>query len=98
VAPIAASLIQLAISRSREFAADEEGARICRKPWALADALEKLEYGNSHYRPRVSDVQAKESSAHMFIVNPLKGGSIQSLFRTHPVTDERVKRLRAMRF
>ncbi|MPN37108.1 Protease HtpX [bioreactor metagenome] len=98
VAPIAATLIQLAISRSREFAADEEGAKISRKPWALADALEKLEYGNSHYRPRVSDVQAKESSAHMFIVNPLKGGSIQSLFRTHPVTEERVQRLRAMRF
>ena len=98
VAPIAATLIQLAISRSREFAADAEGASICRKPWALASALEKLEYGNSHYKPSVSDVQAKESSAHMFIVNPLKGGAIQSLFRTHPVTEERVKRLRAMRF
>ncbi|AYK15044.1 MAG: zinc metalloprotease HtpX [Methanosarcina flavescens] len=97
LAPIAATLIQLAISRSREFAADAEGASICRKPWALADALEKLEYGNSHYRPSISDVQAKESSAHMFIVNPLKGGAIQSLFRTHPVTDERVRRLRAMR-
>ncbi len=98
VAPIAATLIQLAISRSREYAADAEGASICRKPWALADALEKLEYGNSHYTPKVSDVQAKESSAHMFIVNPLKGGTIQSLFSTHPVTEERVKRLRAMRF
>ena len=72
VAPIAATLIQLAISRSREFAADAEGASISRKPWALASALEKLEYGNSHYKPRVSDVQAKESSAHMFIVNPSK--------------------------
>jgi heat shock protein HtpX len=98
VAPIAATLIQLAISRSREYAADAEGASICRKPWALANALEKLEYGNSHYTPKVSDVQAKESSAHMFIVNPLKGGTIQSLFSTHPVTEERVKRLRAMRF
>jgi len=98
VAPIAATLIQLAISRSREYAADAEGASICRKPWALASALEKLEYGNSHYSPKVSDVQAKESSAHMFIVNPLKGGAIQSLFSTHPVTEERVKRLRAMRF
>ena len=98
VAPLAATLIQLAISRSREYAADEEGALICRKPWALADALEKLEYGNSHFKPSVSDVQPKESSAHMFIVNPLKGGMIQSLFSTHPVTDERVKRLRAMRF
>jgi heat shock protein HtpX len=98
VAPIAATLIQLAISRSREYAADAEGASMCRKPWALASALEKLEDGNSHYKPSVSDVQAKESSAHMFIVNPLKGGAIQSLFRTHPVTEERVKRLRAMRF
>jgi len=98
VAPLAATLIQLAISRSREYAADEEGALICRKPWALADALEKLEYGNSHFKPSSSDVQPKESSAHMFIVNPLKGGMIQSLFSTHPVTGERVKRLRAMRF
>jgi heat shock protein HtpX len=98
LAPLAATLIQLAISRSREYAADAEGARICRKPWALADALQKLEYGNSHFKPGDSDVRAKENSAHMFIVNPLKGGAIQSLFRTHPVTDERVKRLRAMRF
>jgi len=98
LAPIAATLIQLAISRSREYAADAEGASISRKPWALANALEKLEYGNSHYKPRVSDVQAKESSAHMFIVNPLKGGAIQSLFSTHPATDERVRRLKAMRF
>ncbi len=98
LAPIAATLIQLAISRSREYAADAEGASISRKPWALASALEKLEYGNSHYSPRVSDVQAKESSAHMFIVNPLKGGAIQSLFSTHPATDERVRRLRAMRY
>lgn len=98
VAPIAATLIQLAISRSREYAADAEGASISRKPWALASALEKLEYGNSNYSPKISDVQAKESSAHMFIVNPLKGGAIQSLFSTHPATDERVKRLRSMRF
>jgi heat shock protein HtpX len=97
VAPIAATLIQLAISRSREFAADAEGAAISKKPWALANALEKLEYGNSHYSPKVSEVQAKESSAHMFIVNPLKGGTIQSLFRTHPVTEERVRRLKEMR-
>jgi len=98
LAPLAATLIQLAISRSREFAADEEGARISKKPWALADALEKLEYGNSHFRPSMRDVQAKETTAHMFIVNPLKGGALQSLFMTHPVTEERVKRLRAMRF
>lgn len=98
VAPIAATLIQLAISRSREYAADAEGARICKKPWALADALQKLEYGNSNYKPSISDVQPRESSAHMFIINPLKGGTIQSLFSTHPATEERIKRLRAMRF
>src|SRR5664279_2449151 len=55
LAPLAATLIQLAISRSREYAADEEGAIICRKPWALADALEKLEYGNSNFKPSISD-------------------------------------------
>ena len=98
VAPLAAAVIQLAISRSREFAADYEGARMCKKPWALADALEKLEYGNTHYKPSIRDIPAKENTAHMFIVNPLKGGALQSLFRTHPVTEERVKRLRAMRF
>jgi len=96
VAPIAATIIQLAISRSREFAADAEGARISQKPWALANALEKLEYGSTHYRERKGDVQASQSTAHMFIVNPLKGSTLMNLFRTHPVTEERIKRLRAM--
>jgi len=96
VAPIAATIIQLAISRSREFAADAEGARISQKPWALANALEKLEYGSTHYRERKGDVQASQSTAHMFIVNPLKGSALMNLFRTHPVTEERIKRLRAM--
>ncbi|MBP1910373.1 zinc metalloprotease HtpX [Methanolobus bombayensis] len=96
VAPIAATIIQLAISRSREFAADEEGAQISQKPWALASALEKLEYGSSSYQQRRGDVQPSESTAHMFIVNPLKGKSLMSLFRTHPETEERIRRLRAM--
>lgn len=96
VAPLAATIIQLAISRSREFAADEEGARICKKPWALANALEKLEYGTALYRPRRGDVQASDSTAHMLIVNPLKGGGLSNLFRTHPATEERIARLRAM--
>ncbi|WP_321417346.1 zinc metalloprotease HtpX [uncultured Methanomethylovorans sp.] len=96
VAPLSATIIQLAISRSREFAADEEGARICKKPWALANALEKLEYGSALYRPRRGDVQASDSTAHMFIVNPLKGGGLSNLFRTHPATEERIRRLRAM--
>jgi len=98
LAPIAATLIQLAISRSREYVADAEGARICKKPWALADALQKLEDGNSNFKPSISDVQPRENTAHMFIVNPLKGGTIQSLFSTHPATEERIKRLKAMRF
>ncbi|SFM58233.1 zinc metalloprotease HtpX [Methanolobus profundi] len=96
VAPLAATIIQLAISRSREFAADEEGARISQKPWALASALEKLEYGSTHYRQRRGDVQPSQTTAHMFIVNPLKGSTLMNLFRTHPVTEERIKRLRAM--
>jgi Heat shock protein. Metallo peptidase. MEROPS family M48B len=96
VAPLAATIIQLAISRSREFAADEEGARISQKPWALASALEKLEYGSKNYRQRRGDVQPSQTTAHMFIVNPLKGSALMNLFRTHPVTEERIRRLRAM--
>ncbi|MBN2110773.1 MAG: zinc metalloprotease HtpX [Methanosarcinaceae archaeon] len=96
LAPLAATIIQLAISRSREFAADAEGARISQKPWALANALEKLEYGSANYRERRGDVHASESTAHMFIVNPLKGNTLMSLFRTHPATEERIRRLRAM--
>lgn len=96
VAPLAATIIQLAISRSREFAADAEGARISQKPWALASALEKLESGSAQYRPRRGDVQASQHTAHMFIVNPLRGTSLMNLFRTHPATEERIKRLRSM--
>ncbi len=96
LAPIAATIIQLAISRSREFAADAEGARISQKPWALANALGKLEYGAQHYKPRRGDVKASESTAHMFIVNPLRGSALMSLFRTHPLTEERIRRLNAM--
>lgn len=96
LAPLAATIVQLAISRSREFAADEEGARICKKPWALANALEKLEYGTAKYRPRRGEVQASDSTAHMFIVNPLNGGGFKNLFRTHPATEERIRRLRAL--
>lgn len=96
VAPIAATIIQLAISRSREFAADAEGARISQKPWALASALSKLETGTQNYHPRRNDVQASENTAHMFIVNPLRGSSLMKLFRTHPPTEERIRRLNAM--
>jgi heat shock protein HtpX len=96
LAPIAATIIQLAISRSREFAADAEGAKITNKPWALANALSKLEQGAANYKPRKNEVKASENTAHMFIVNPLKGKTLASLFRTHPVTEERIKRLKSM--
>jgi heat shock protein HtpX len=88
LAPIAAMLIQMAISRSREFQADATGARICRAPLALANALEKLEA-----RSRQIPMQANPATAHMFIVNPLSGKSMMSLFSTHPPMLERVKRL-----
>jgi len=92
LAPLAAMLIQMAISRSREYLADQGGAQLSRKPWALADALEKLERGAT-----ALPMEANPSTAHMFIVNPLTGGSVLSLFSTHPPTAERVARLRAMR-
>lgn len=89
VAPIAAVLIQLAISRAREFAADEGGARISGKPLALANALRKLERGVES----IPMEEAKPETAHMFIVNPLRGEGILKLFSTHPPISERVKRL-----
>ena len=92
VAPIAATLIQLGISRTREFQADRDGARVVRDPEALASALAKLEMGAQRVQMNVP-----ESTAHMFIVNPLRGGGLTGLFSTHPPTEERVKRLRAMR-
>ena len=91
LAPIAASLIQMAVSRSREYIADSDGAKISGDPLALASALRKLAYGNSRQENNVS-----ASTAHMFIVNPLKGKDIQSLFSTHPPIDERIKRLEKM--
>ena len=92
-APLIATLIQLAISRSREFQADESGAHMCRKPFALASALEKL-----HHSPKMeqSDSYARASTAHLFISNPFKGASVLSWFSTHPPVEERVKRLRKM--
>lgn len=89
LAPIAAMLIQLAISRSREYMADAGGAEISGKPLALASALRKLERGNEI----VPMTNAGTSSAHMFIVNPLSGKSLMKLFSTHPPIDERIARL-----
>ncbi len=91
IAPIAAMLIQMAISRSREFGADRAGAEICGKPRSLASALENLERGVDRI-----PMNATPTSAHMFIVNPLRGGGIKSLFSTHPSTEERVRRLLEM--
>lgn len=92
LAPIAAMLIQFAVSRSREFAADEGGARICGKPLSLANALKKLERGAE----LIPMQNAGTATAHMFIVNPLRGGGIMKLFSTHPPTAERVARLEAL--
>jgi heat shock protein HtpX len=88
VAPIAASLIQLAISRSREFEADATGAATTGNPYALASALQKLE----NYSKRLP-LEATPSTAHMFIIAPLLGGGFGSLFSTHPPTKERIRRL-----
>ncbi|MSP22315.1 MAG: protease HtpX [Dehalococcoidia bacterium] len=91
VAPIAATLIQLGVSRSREYQADRDGARIVGDPEALASALAKLEMGAQHVR-----MQVPESTAHLFIVNPLRAEGLSGLFSTHPPIAERVARLRRM--
>jgi len=92
IAPIAAMLIQMAVSRSREYLADETGAKICGKPLALASALHKLQMG-----VQAAPMQeATPATSHMFIVNPLSGGSMLKLFSTHPPMDERIARLEAL--
>jgi len=92
VAPIAAMLIQLAISRSREYAADKRGAYIAGTPAGLSNALLKLEKG-----ARVYPMQANQTTAHLFIVNPLRGRGIAALFSTHPPVKDRVERLERIR-
>ena len=93
LAPIAAMLIQMAISRSREFAADRDGALICGNPQALASALQRLQSGSQQIA-----MDASPATAHMFIVNPFAGAmkGIRSLFSTHPPTEQRVERLMNM--
>ena len=93
VAPLAATLIQLAISRSREYHADEGGAKLCGDPLALASALEKIErvaQASSGY------VTVPQTTAHLFIVNPFTLQGISRLFSTHPPTEDRIERLEAM--
>ncbi len=92
LAPIAATIIQMAVSRSREYLADEGGARVSGKPYGLAGALEKLSRAS-----QTVPMEANPSTAHMFIVNPLTGKSLMNLFSTHPPIEERVARLRSMK-
>jgi len=91
LAPIAASLIQLAISRAREYQADASGARLTHHPLYLANALRKLESANERM-----PMDASPSTAHMFIINPLKGEGLMRLFSTHPPLEERIRRLEQM--
>jgi heat shock protein HtpX len=93
LAPIAAMLIQMAISRSREFEADADGARIAGRPEGLAGALLKMERGAQQI-----PMQVNPATSHLFIVNPLSGQSMARLFSTHPPIEERVRRLQEMRF
>ena len=93
VGPIAAMLIQMAISRSREYQADATGAQICGRPLSLANALLKLENGNHRFPMDVNPAQAQ-----MYIVNPLTAGGIAQLFSTHPPMAERVKRLQDLAY
>jgi len=92
LAPVAAVLIQLAVSRAREYEADAQGARIAGSSDGLASALEKL----AHSSARVRMAGAGPSTAHLFIVNPLSGKGLAGLFSSHPPTEERVRRLRSM--
>ena len=91
VAPLAAMLIQMAISRSREYEADRGGAEISGNPLCLAGALKKLQMANQQI-----PMEANAATAHMFIVNPLTGGGLMSLFSTHPPLEERVRLLEEM--
>ncbi len=92
LAPIAATLIQMAISRSREFMADEGGAKISGKPYGLAGALEKLARAS-----QMIPMAANPATSHMFIVNPLSARTFMKLFSTHPPIEERIARLRRMK-
>jgi len=91
IAPLAAMLVQMAISRSREFGADATGATISGDPSSLANALRKLERGAQRI-----PMEANPATAHMFIVNPLTGGGLMTLFSTHPPMQERIRRLESM--
>jgi heat shock protein HtpX len=93
LAPIAAAIVQMAISRTREFEADREGAEISGRPLWLASALRRIEAGANETENEAAD--AHPATAHMFIINPLHGG-FSGLFASHPSTAERIARLNAM--
>ena len=95
VAPIAAMLIQMAVSRSREYMADDGGAKLSGDPLALASALRKLHMGAQNI-PLDASPATQNATAHMFIVSPLSGSGFASLFSTHPAMEERIARLEAM--
>lgn len=95
LAPLVATIIQLAVSRSREFAADAEGARICGRADWLARALARLDVAARSRQPMMS-AERSPATAHLFIVNPLLGGRVDRLFRTHPPMEERIARLSEM--
>ncbi len=95
VAPLMAMIIQMAISRSREFIADETGAKLAHDPFSLASALEKIENNVAHHP--FKKMGTTDATAHLFIHNPFAGKSLLNLFSTHPPTGERIKRLRAMK-
>jgi heat shock protein HtpX len=92
IAPVAASIIQMAISRSREYLADASGADITKNPYGLAAALDKLSKAS-----QIIPMNANPSTAHLFIVNPLSGKAFMNLFSTHPPLEDRIARLRSMR-
>ena len=92
LAPLAATLIQMAVSRSREYIADQRGAQFCGNPRALASALHKIAYGIQMHPMN----EAKPATAHMFIESPFSGQKMMSLFSTHPAVDDRIEKLMAM--
>jgi len=92
VGPIAAMIVQMAISRSREYGADAGGARIAGNPLYLANALKKL-----HMASQKIPMNANPATSHMFIVSPLSGGGILRLFSTHPPIEQRIERLKAIK-
>lgn len=93
-APIVASIVQMAISRTREYSADRDGAEICGNPQALASALAKLEHGSSHIGNETAE--NNPATAHMFIINPLSGRGMDNLFSTHPNTANRIAALQEL--